>query len=230
MIKSKSRKYRVENKDAIQTRKNEHYAQSRHKIRKKQHNYYEKNVDFIIEKRRISNKQKSENRMELFTKLIKEGPTYTCVICNRCVYQKGTEKFDQSKYKCQFDIIDLKFKNTGDKMYICLTCHGHLKRQNEPPQAVWNKLDITSSAEILSNLDRLERVLISRRILLKKVSLMPKGNFPKLKGSIRNIPIESHDITNVLPRGADSNGQLIVKLKRKLSYMVMHILRLCDLN
>ena len=59
---------------------------------------------------------------------------------------------------------------------------------------------------------------------------MPKGNFPKLKGSICNIPIESHDITNVLPRGADSNGQLIVKLKRKLSYMVMHILRLCDLN
>ena len=34
-----------------------HYAQSRHKIREKQRNYYDKNVDFIIEKRRISNKQ-----------------------------------------------------------------------------------------------------------------------------------------------------------------------------
>ena len=32
-----------------------------------------------------------------------------------------------------------------------------------------------------------------------------------------NIPIES-DITNVLPHGADSNGLLIVKLERKLSY------------
>ena len=159
MIKSKSRKYRAKNKDVIQAKKSQHFAQSRHKIREKQRHYYDKNVDFIIEKRRISNKQKksSENRTELFTKLIKEGQTYTCVICNRCMYQKGTKKFDQSKYKCQFDIIDLKFNNTGDIMYICLTCHGHLKRQNEPLQAVWNKLDIASPPEILLNLNRLER-------------------------------------------------------------------------
>ena len=105
--------------------------------------------------------------------------------------------------------------NTGGNMYICLTCHGHLKKQIEPPQAVWNNLDIVSTPEILSNLNRLERVLISRRILFKKVSIMPKGRFLKLKGS---IPMESDDITNVIPRGADSNGLLIVKLKRKLSY------------
>ena len=91
------------------------------------------------------------------------------------MYHKGTKKFDQSKYKCQCDIIDLKFNNTGDIMYICLTCHG----QNEPLQAVWNKLDIASPPEILPNLNRLERVLICRIILFKKVSIMPKGKFPK---------------------------------------------------
>ena len=69
-------------------------------------------------------------------------------------------------------------------MYICLTCHGYLRRQNEPPQALWNKLDITSPPEILSNLNRPESVLISRRILFKKVSIMRKGKFLKLKGSI----------------------------------------------
>ena len=46
---------------------------------------------------------------------------------------------------------------------------------------------------------------------------MPKGKHLKLKGSMCNIPFESDDITNILPRGADSNGLLIVKLKRKLS-------------
>ena len=61
-----------------------------------------KNVDFIIKKRRRSNKKtkkqnSSKNRIELFTKLIKEGPTYTCVVCNKCMYQKGIKKFDQSK-------------------------------------------------------------------------------------------------------------------------------------
>ena len=96
-------------------------------------------------------------------------------------------------------------------MYICSTCYGHLKKQSEPPQAVWNKLGIVSPPEILSNLNRLERVSISRGILFKKFTVMPKGRFPKLKGSICNIPVESNDITNALPRSADSNGLLIVK-------------------
>ena len=51
------------------------------------------------------------------------------------MYQKGTKKFDQSKYKCPFDITDLMF-NTGDNMYICLTYHGHLDKQIKPPKAV----------------------------------------------------------------------------------------------
>ena len=42
---------------------------------------------------------------------------------------------------------------------------------------------------------------------------MPKGRFPKLKGSICNIPIDLADIINVLPYGADSNGFVVVKLK-----------------
>ena len=47
---------------------------------------------------------------------------------------------------------------------------------------------------------------------------MPKGKFPKLKGSICNVPIDTADIVNVLPRGADSNGLVVVKLKCKLCY------------
>lgn len=51
------RQYRAENKDLIQTRKMQIYE--------KQRNYYDKNVDFTIERKRISNKQKTsscENR------------------------------------------------------------------------------------------------------------------------------------------------------------------------
>ena len=108
--------------------------------------------------------------------------------------------------------------NTGDKMYICLKCHGHLEKQNEPPQAVWDKLDILSPPEILLNLNRLERVLEYLALFQKlaKVSIMPKGKFLKLKRNICNIPTESDDVTNILPRGANSNGLLIVKLKYKL--------------
>ena len=44
---------------------------------------------------------------------------------------------------------------------------------------------------------------------------MPKGNFPKLYGSICNVPIDTVDISDGLPGGADSNGLVIIKLKRK---------------
>ena len=47
---------------------------------------------------------------------------------------------------------------------------------------------------------------------------MPKDRFPILTGNICNIPIESDDITSVPQHDVDSNGLLIVKLKRKLSY------------
>ena len=67
-------------------------------------------------------------------------------------------------------------------------------------------------------LNRLERLLIFRRLLFKKVTTMPKGCFPKLKGKIWNITVETNDIANVLPRGADSNGLIFVKINQKLSY------------
>ena len=48
---------------------------------------------------------------------------------------------------------------------------------------------------------------------------MLKGQSPKVKGSICNIPISEIDNNcNSLPRPADSNGVIIVKLKRKAAY------------
>ena len=114
LIKSKSRKYRADNKDVIQTRKSQHYVQSRLKTCEKRRSYCDKNVDFVKKKTRISTNQ---NRTELFTKLIKEGTNYTCVICSRCMYQKGTKKFDQNKYKGQFEIIDLKLNTVTNCIF-----------------------------------------------------------------------------------------------------------------
>ena len=65
---------------------------------------------------------------------------------------------------------------------------------------------------------RLNRLLVSRRILFKKVTVMPKGKSLKIKG-ICNIPIAEVDVNcSMLPRPAGSNGLIIVKLKWKLAY------------
>ena len=47
---------------------------------------------------------------------------------------------------------------------------------------------------------------------------MPEGQSPKLKGAICNVPVETKSICNILPRGSDCNGIVMVKLKRKLVY------------
>ena len=62
-----------------------------------------------------------------------------------------------------------------------------------------NKLKISTSPDVLIDVDRLERALISKRILFKKVSIMPNGTFPKLKGSICNVLIDNVDISNMTP-------------------------------
>ena len=115
------------------------------------------------------------------------------------------------------------------KDYICKTCYNSVKKPHIQTQVVCNKLEIFCPAPLPHsapnrlerlNLNRLERILISRRILFKKVAVMPRGQFPKLKGEICNIPFETADITSTLLRGVDSNGLLLVKLK---SFVVMCI-------
>ena len=87
-----------------------------------------------------------------------------------------------------------------------------------PCQAVYNNLSIDDMPPCLGALNRLESALISKRLLFKKIMIMPKGQFPKIKGAICNIPIDLNDTCNVLPRNETNSGILFVKLKRKLQF------------
>ena len=93
-----------------------------------------------------------------------------------------------------------------------------LKKQKIPCQAVCNKLQLFEFPNEISCLRKLEKVIISKRLLFKKIVIMPKGQAPKLKGAICNVPLQADNVCNILPRGADSNGIVMVKLKRKLMY------------
>ena len=54
---------------------------------------------------------------------------------------------------------------------------------------------------------------------------MPKGQFPKFKGAIYNIPIETMGIINTLSQGADSTALLMVKLKKKKNFEAIYIFK-----
>ena len=81
-----------------------------------------------------------------------------------------------------------------------------------------NDLDVFNLPDQFSDIRRLEKIIISKRLLYKKITIMPKGLAPKMKGTICNIPINAEDICNVLPRGMDNNGIVRVALKKRMQF------------
>ena len=87
-----------------------------------------------------------------------------------------------------------------------------------PCQAVFNKMSLDPIPDELKDLKKSEKILISKRIIFKKIAIMHgKWEFAKIKGSTCNIPIEAANICNILPSLADSNGLIVVKLKQDLN-------------
>ena len=99
-----------------------------------------------------------------------------------------------------------------------MTCHKHLLRNKTPRQAVCNKLEIGGIPQVFQDLRRLEEVLISKRILFKKIAIMHgKGEFSIIKGNIVNVPVDTENICNILPRSCDSNGLIKAKKTHEVS-------------
>ena len=55
------------------------------------------------------------------------------------------------------------------------------------------------------NTRKLEKILIAKHILFKKVTIMPQEQMGKSTGTICNVPVDNIDVTNLSARTADSN-------------------------
>ena len=153
-------------------------------------------------------------RVEKFRNMITQGPCYTCVSCHRCHYLKSVVHYkEDNKYSIETDNIFQIVNSFDGKQYTCHTCHKKLLKGSIPCQSVWNKLQVYELPSELTDIRKLEKAIISERYLFKKVAIMPKGQMPKLKGSICNVPIDTNELYNVLPRRSNSTGIIMVKLK-----------------
>ena len=102
--------------------------------------------------------------------------------------------------------------------YIWNTRDKVLQYNSIPCYEVTNKPNVKKLPKLFQCTNRLKRLLVSRRTLVK-VTVMPKGKLLKMRSSICNTPVSEVDVNfKVLARPADSNGLLVVKLKRKLEY------------
>ena len=110
------------------------------------------------------------------------------------------------KYNFDEDSIVMVMSYDGN-YYICNMYDKALQNNRMPYQAVANKLFVEHLPKQFQDINRLERLLASRRILFKKVTVMPKGKSLKMKRSICNVPVTEVDANcHTLPRPADSNG------------------------
>ena len=71
---------------------------------------------------------------------------------------------------------------------------------------------------VLSSLEKLEQILIARRIVFEKIVIMSKGQQRKIKGAICNVPVECDQTCHLLPRPPERSGIILLKLKRKLQF------------
>ena len=129
--------------------------------------------------------------IQQFNRAIREGPYYICVVCNRLLYRKTVLEFKKDNYNSSSCLFTSVTSFNGN-MYICNTCHITIKKKNKTPcQAVYNNLAVDDVPPELASLEKLEQILISKRIVFQKIVVMPKGQQRKIKGAICNLQCPS---------------------------------------
>ena len=115
---------------------------------------------------------------QLFKLLIKKGPYYICVLFHRCFYRRSVLTFDSINYNNELDLKCL-IKSFDALFYICKACHKKYLKDSVPCQSVSNMLEVHSLPTEFENIRKLEKVLIAKRLLFKKVAIIPCGQMGK---------------------------------------------------
>ena len=165
--------------------------------------------------------------IQQFNRAIREGPYYICVVRNRLLYRKTVLEFKKDKYKCSSSLFT-SVTSFNRNLYICKTCDKTIKKKNKTPcQAVYNNLAVDDVPPELANLEKLEQILVSQRIVFQKIIVISKGQQRKIRGAICNVPVSCEETCHVLPRPPDSSGIIMLKLKRNCNSEVMFTFRQC---
>ena len=147
----------------------------------------------------VSREGDYSDSVSTFKKIIQSGPSFICIVCNRCLHRRSVTLFSENKHQESESNMFNFICSHDNNFYICKTCAQKLNKNQIPWQPVCNKLQIYDFPEDLRCTRRLERVLIARRLQFKKITIMPKGQSLKLKGAICNIPVDVVHTCNTLP-------------------------------
>jgi hypothetical protein len=166
----------------------------------------------------------------------KEGQqlTFTCEICQRINFRHQVKILRQENYNKRILLRSLpinrnieEITNVEDrddhKTWICNTCHSNMKSNLVPKLATVNGLKVEEQPPELSQLNMLERHLISPAIPFMKMVSLIKGAQKGVHGQIVCVKADVNSVAQSLPRLPTDQSLIRVKLKRKLEYKGHHM-------
>ena len=152
----------------------------------------------------------------------KDKPIYKCEVCNRIQFRSQVVKFDPAKYdeKLLRKVVssDVYQKIGKSDVYMCKTCKSNIRNGKIPRLSSINKLGICKQPNILSELNMLERHLVSPALPFMKMINLIKGSQKGIHGQVVCVKADIENTVNCLPRLPTDESLIRVKLKRRLQY------------
>ena len=142
---------------------------------KEQHKQrYQENAELHKKHKKVRHQKsqeqkKSSDKVDNFLQQVKRDPYYICTICHQSLYQRSARFLNMKKYQILISELYHPVKSFDEKLYLCETCHRHLCKNEIPCQTVCNKMYLNPIPDELKDFKKLEKVLISKRILFKKI-------------------------------------------------------------
>ncbi|KAK0134798.1 OTU domain-containing protein 4 [Merluccius polli] len=172
---------------------------------------------------------------------VSRGPEYVCSVCHRLLFRKQVVECKTQSYESKRAevaalakrCITLKYLHVCDtecdqgcsmsdspssKLWICYTCHRKILAGKLPDQSVTNNMHLDEIPAELKCLNSLEQHLIARHVPFMKLLCLPRGRQRACHGPCVSVPVNTTDVTNLLPRNECDDKMIRVKLKRKLTY------------
>ena len=100
-----------------------------------------------------------------------------CSVCNRLLYRKSVKLLEKNKYSSVSKSLFTDIASFDTKEYICTTCHSKGFKGKIPCQAVYNDMSVDEISAELTLLEKLEQILIARRIVFKKIVVMHRKKY-----------------------------------------------------
>ncbi|XP_062584623.1 uncharacterized protein LOC134246317, partial [Saccostrea cucullata] len=161
--------------------------------------------------------------LQKFRTSCKEYPIFPCIVCGRIMFRSQVQKFVKNKYKKAQVSILLNSLSSTNKEHICVLCDKTMKNGKIPAQALANNMNLTTVGAELSELNKLERHLVSPVIPFMKIVNLPKHTQKGIHGPVVSVRSDIRKVTTTLPRNISDESFIKMKLKRKLSFKGHHL-------